>query len=222
MWGVYMPVTLVTPKHGVVANHWKPMLGSNVYWVGRSGAIYTNKVVEYKNIRRDLTVARLETAFPTNDIAPAKLLESGWHSYLYGSTNYLQGSFEVPVLAFDCAERGYLMRWAPYSMQYGKSEKGSRDDDETGTTIYVERDPFAGIVPFYRTVAVGGDSGSPVFWPVDGQTVLLWCFHHRGGGPMPTKQEVDEAIAAWGDEERVEAYNLGAGGWPNADAPPGP
>ena len=219
--GVYRPITMITPRHGIGANHYLPMTGSNCYWVTRGGTVATNRIIARKNIRGDLTVVRLEHAFDTNDILPAKLLGSGWHSYLYGDTNYLHGRFEVPVVAFDCAERGYLMRWTPYSMLYGRSEMGSHDDDLAGTTIYVDesKDPFAGVVPFYRRKAVGGDSGSPVFWPVDGRTVLLWCFHHPGGGPLPTKMEVDEAIAAWGDDERCEDYDLSKGGWNNPDMP---
>lgn len=222
--GVYRPITMVTPRHGILANHYKPGLGSNTYWVSRSGAILTNRAVAYQHIRGDLAVARLEHAFDTNDIAPAMLLGAGWHSYLYGDTNWLSDLFEVPVVAFDCAERGYVMRWSPPAMRYGKSDKGSHDDDLAGTTVYVDesKDPFAGVVPFYRRKAVGGDSGSPAFWPVDGRTVLLWCFWTPGGGPMPTKEEVDAAIEAWGDEERVEAYNLGEGGWPNPDVPAAP
>lgn len=218
--GVYQPLTMVTPRHAVAATHFKPTQGSNVYWVSRSGAILTNKVISYKTVRGDLTVARLDHAFDTNDIAPAKLLGSGWHSYLYGSTNFPNGLFGVPVVGFDCAERGYVMSWLPSALLYGRRDKGQKDDSDGGVGGYGGGDPFEGVVPFYRGEAVGGDSGSPVFWPVDGETVLLWCWYTAGGGPLPTKEEVDEAIAAWGDGERCETYGLQDGGWPNPDAPP--
>ena len=215
-YGVYMPITMVTPRHGIVANHWKPAVGSNVYWVSRSGAILTNKVVSYKNIRGDLTVARLDHAFETNDIAPAKLLRSGWHGFLYGATNWANGLFGVPVVGFDCAERGYLMNWTPMALSQGRN--GTVGDD----AFFILQGGGGYGFPFFRVEAVGGDSGSPVFWPVDGETVLLGCFQSPRGGPMPEKSEVDAAIEAWGDAERCVDYDLQSGGWSNPEIPAAP
>lgn len=212
--GVCRPLTLVTPRHALCANHYKPLVGSNVYWVTRSGEIATNTVTAYKTIRGDLAVARLDHAFDTNDIAPAMLLGSGWHGYLYGSRNYPSGLLGVPVLGFDCAERGYVMAWMPTALRRGRAE-GVTDDASFslggGESSW----------PFYRAAPVGGDSGSPVFWPIDGtNTVLLGCWHTTAGGPLPSVFEVDAAIADWGDAETVDAYDLVAGGWESPDGPP--
>lgn len=215
--GYYRPVTMVTPRHAIVADHWKPLIGSNVYFVGRSGAILTNQVVAYRNVAGDLTVARMAEAMPTNEVAPAVLLASGWHGYLYGSTNALGNIFGVPVIGFDCAERGFLMNWMPWALKYGKTEAASRDDGSFN--LGSAGNGF----PYYRAEAVGGDSGSPVFWPVDGRTVLLGCFTTGTTGVIPEKNAIDSAIAsAWGDEERTAEYDLQLGGWTNPDIPGAP
>ena len=215
--GYYKPVTMVTPRHGIVADHWKPLVGSNVYFVGKSGAILTNQVVEYKNVQGDLTVARMAEAMPTNEVTPAVLLASGWHGYLYGSTNALGNMFCVPVVGFNCSEQGYLMNWTPWSLKYGKTAATSRDDGSflLGST--------GNGFPYFRAQAVGGDSGSPVFWPVDGQTVLLGCFTTGTTGVIPEKNAIDHAISeTWGDEERTTEYDLQLGGWTNPDIPGAP
>ncbi|MBP1589669.1 MAG: DUF1320 family protein [Kiritimatiellae bacterium] len=216
--GAYRPVTMVTPRHGIVADHFKPMVGSNVYFVGQSGTILTNQIVEYKNVGGDLTVARMAAPMPTNEVAPATLLATGWHGYLYGSTNALGNIFGVPVIGFNFIEQGHLMNWEPLALRFGKTAATSRDD---GAFIL---EPFHGHgFPYGRSQAVGGDSGSPVFWPVDGQTVLLGCFHTACGGPIPYKEEIDRTISeTWGDEERTTEYDLKLGGWTNPDIPPVP
>lgn len=213
--GVYRPITMVTPRHGIVANHYKPPVGSNCCWVTRGGGVVTNRVVDYRRVRGDLTVARLETAFSTNDVAPAKLLGNGWHSYLYGAAEAVSGLFGVPVIGYDCAERGYVTPWMPTALNRGRGA-GVGDDGTFGLGL------SSPDIPFFRRNPVGGDSGSPVFWPIDGNTVLIGCWHTTGGGPLPTKAEVDEAIEAWGDEERCAEYDLGRGGWENPDAPGAP
>lgn len=218
--GVFQPLTMVTPRHAVCANHFRPQPRSNNWWVTRSGGIVTNRVVDYKRIRGDLTVARLDHAFDTNDIRPAKLLAAGWHSFLYGATNAPNNihSFGVPVVTYDCAERGYVMFWVPSALSRGRRD-GAADDDSFG----LWGPPADQGVPYARRNAVEGDSGSPVFWPIDGTNmVLLGCFFTGVSGPIPAKEEVDAAIAAWGDEERVEAYDLQEGGWPNPDVPVAP
>lgn len=215
--GVYRPITMVTPRHGILANHYKPALRSNTFWVSRSGEILTNRAIAYKNIRGDLSVARLEYAFSTNDITPATLLETGWGGYCYGSTNSIGSLFGFPVLGFDCAERGYLMNWTPNALRQGRKVKTADDG------YFQLWDAYGSSIPFFRKEAVGGDSGSPVFWPIDGtNVVLIGCFHTPQTGPLPDVYEVNRAIAEWGDEERAVGYNLATGGWVNPDIPSPP
>ena len=210
----YKPLTMVTPRHAIVANHYKPSIGSNVYWVGRSGAIHSNQVVDYRHVWGDLTVARLKRPMDTNDVGAAALLAPGWASYLRGSTGVCGGLFGFPCVGLDAGERAHLVSWRPTAYRTGKGGDDSH---------FLHDWPLESDIPYYRAEAVGGDSGSPVFWPIDGtNTVLLGCYQHPAGGPMPTKTVVDAAIEAWGDEERCTEYNLGDGGWtayPDPDAP---
>lgn len=220
--GIYRPVTMVTPRHGIVANHWKPLVGSNVYWVTRSGTVITNRVIAYKNLRSDLTVARLAYAFDTNDIAPATLLQSDFNSYTYGSTNRTQDCLGFPILSFTAHEIGWVSGWRPSSLYYGKDGRNYNEEQYVRSySAYADGlydGPYKG-----NGVAVGGDSGSPSFVLIDGKTVLLGCYYTApGGGPMPHKGEVDAAIKAWGDEEECTEYSFGDGHWPSPDGPPGP
>lgn len=214
----YKPLTLVTPRHAIVANHYKPSIGSNVWWVGRSGAIHSNQVAAYRHIYGDLTVARLKTPLDTNDVGTAMLLAPGWANYVRGSTNNIGWLFGFPCVGLDAGERAHLVSWRPTAYRTGKGG----DDNH-----FLHDWPRESNIPYYRGEAVGGDSGSPVFWPIDGtNAVLLGCYHTPQTGPLPTKAEVDAAIAAWGDAERCREYDLGAGGWteyndPDHPLPPG-
>lgn len=222
--GVYRPVTMVTPRHGIVAQHWCPAVGSNVLWLGRSGAILTNRVTAYRNLRGDLSLARLAAPLPTNEVTPAALL-SRFSPYLCGSTNVPgyyragnEGTWGVPVLPFDCAERGGVAWWRPKSLVYGDADA---EDDEFYTVTQDDS------LPQYKTTAVGGDSGSPTFLLVPGSDapVLLGCYHVATGGPLPVADEVNDAIAAWRDSERASAIDFAALGYANYNTnglPPGP
>jgi hypothetical protein len=164
-----------------------------------------------------LAVVRLADPLPTNDVGRAKLLGAGWKGYCYGSTNSTQGLFGFPVVTFDCAERGYLSDWHPTPFTMGQSSFAKED------AYFMVGGKAHGEIPYYRKEAVGGDSGSPVFWPIDGtNVVLLGCWKSPGGGPLPTKMEVDAAIEAWGDDDRCDDVDLGDGGWPNPDIPTPP
>lgn len=221
--GVYRPITMVTPRHGIGANHYLPMTGSNCYWVTRGGTVVTNRIVSRKNIRGDLTVVRLDHAFDTNDIMPAKLLATDYGSYTYGSTNHTHDCIGFPVLSFDCAERGWVSGWKTASLAQGRVGRGDGSFyDLFGATgaAFLGNAKYEG--PYKGNGgAVGGDSGSPTFLLIDGQTILLGCFHTApGGGPMPNKSEVDEAIISmWEDPERCTEYSLGAGHWYSPDVP---
>lgn len=214
--GVYKPITMVTPRHGIVANHWKPNKGTNVLWLGRGGEILTNRVVAYRNLGGDLTVARLERAFSTNEVLPALLLNQQYRNFLCGSTNvpgyYRQGNagtWGVPVIPFDCAERGGVAWWKPRCLGYGDMEQ-----EEAGDFYSVTEDNS---LPQWKAKAVGGDSGSPTFVlvPGAGAPVLLGCFHYAVGGPMPMVEAVNDGIALWGDEERASSIDFGNLGYQN-------
>lgn len=238
MWGVYMPLTLVTPRHAICANHWKPMVGSNVYWVGASGDIYTNRVTAYKNIRGDLTVARLETAMEIpayhnsehpdweydviRDIMLPYLLPDDYEPWFYGCEHGGVGCKGVPVVSLDCAERAYVTYW-----QCAPALTGKRARDKREFTVKARG---TGTAHGRAKAAVGGDSGSPTFLlmcdeVVDSEEeyalerpVLLGCFHWAtsggtAGGPIPFAGEVNQAIAEWGDEERAEEADFGAWGY---------
>ena len=224
--GVYRPITMVTPRHGICADHYVPIIGSNCYWVTQSGGIATNRIIARKRIRGDLAVVRMEYAFDTNDIVPATLLQRDFVHYVYGSTVRTLGMMGIPCLSFDCAERGWVSGWKPDSLMDG------RNGTDYGQSKYTDYFSAQGKYAFENGAydgpykgngwAVGGDSGSPTFLIADGKAILLGCFATMGGGNMPHKDEVDEVIEEWGDEERCTEYSLGSGGWSNPDIPAPP
>jgi hypothetical protein len=228
--GTYRPLVMVTPRHAVCANHFKPLIGSNVYWVTKSGGIATNRVASYYNISGDLTVARLETPFDTNEVGTATLLNHDYYEFTYGSTNSpVHEMLGIPCLSFDCAERVRVSFWRPTSLWYGPGWTDSigrgYDWYAGGFQIYaynpyVDDEDYHG--PYRGNgTAVGGDSGSPSFLIADGKCILLGCFYTApGGGPMPKKVDVDAVIEdIWNDPERCQEYSLGEGGWYSPDRP---
>ena len=234
--GTYRPVTMVTPRHGIVADHWKPATGSNVLWLGRSGAILTNRVKAYANLRGDLTVARLDHPVDTNEITPVALFRQnlGVAPYLCGDSNNVPGFYRagndgtwgVPVLPFNAAEYSGLAWWRPGCLVRGNPELHEEFFDNIQDNSLPQR----------KVTAMGGDSGSPTFVLVPGYAppVLLGCYHYStvtnrnyayGGGPIPYAEEVNDAIAAWGDSERASAIDFAALGYSNYNTnnlPPGP
>ena len=224
--GPYRPLTLVTPRHAICANHWKPTLGSNVYWVGASGAIYTNQVVAYKNLRGDLTVARLaepmnamlEDSEVVRDLMLPYLLPEDYENWFYGCEHGGAGCPGVPCVSLNWVEMAYMTYW-----RCAPALTAKRASDPRSFTV---RARGAGTPHGRQAAAVGGDSGSPTFLLVNDELiddpgdyvterpVLLGCFHWAStpetgigtaGGPIPLVGEVNAAIEEWGDEERAES-----------------
>lgn len=231
--GTYRPLVMVTPRHAVCANHFKPLIGSNVYWVTKSGTVATNRVESYYNIRSDLTIARLERPFDTNQVGTATLLQNDFYHYVYGSTNYpVHEMLGIPCLSFDCAERVRVNFWRPTSLWYGPGwtdSIGRGYDYYAGGYSAYAYNPYVDDEDYHgpyrgNGTAVGGDSGSPSFLIANGKCILLGCFYTApGSGPKPDKYELDEVIEnIWNDPERCEEYSIGEGGWTNPDAPAPP
>lgn len=224
--GPYRPLTLVTPRHAVCANHWKPTLGSNVYWVGASGAIYTNQVIAYKNLRGDLTVARLaepmnamfEDSEVVRDLMLPYLLPEDYEYWFYGCEHGGAGCPGVPCVSLNWVEMAYMTYW-----RCAPALTAKRASDPRSFTV---RARGAGTPHGRQAAAVGGDSGSPTFLLMNNavihatgpyateRPVLLGCFHWAStpetgigtaGGPIPLAGEVNAAIEEWGDEERAES-----------------
>lgn len=212
--GSYLPVTLVTPRHGVVANHWKPRLGSNVYWVGISGTIHTNRVVAYDNIRGDLSVARLAEPADESDFEFPYLLPYDYEGFFYGCEHGGVGCKGVPVVSFNNYEMAWLTYWQCAPAMTAKHAGNSK--------AYTVKARGSGTAHGRADAAIGGDSGSPTFLRVtdagdEPKWVLLGCFLWGGGdtagGPIPLIDDVDAAISAWGDEERAVAADFEAWGY---------
>lgn len=181
-------------------------------------------------------MARLASPLDTNEVTPAALFRQnlGVAPYLCGDSNNVPGFYRadndgtwgVPVIQFDFFESGGLAWWQPDSLMYGIPD---RDDDNYADTQ-------DNSLPQRKANAMGGDSGSPTFVLVPGcaTPVLLGCFHTSActnrnyatcGGPIPYVEEVNDAIAAWGDPERAAAIDFSALGYPNYNTnnlPPGP
>ena len=222
--GSYRPVTLVTPRHGVVASHFKPLLGSNVYWVGISGTIHTNRVVAYDNIRGDLSVARLADPVDESDFEFPYLLPYDYEGFFYGCEHGGVGCKGVPVVSFNNYEMAWLTYWQCAPAMTAKHAWNSK--------AYTVKARGSGTAHGRADAAIGGDSGSPTFLRVtdagdEPKWVLLGCFLWGGGntagGPIPLIDDVNTAISTWGDEERAavadfeswgfEKYNPGLAPW---------
>ena len=161
--GAYKPLTLVSARHAICANHWKPTIGSNVYWVGASGAIYTNQVVAYKNLRGDLAVARLaepmnamfEGSEVVRDLMLPYLLPEDYEYWFYGCEHGGTGCPGIPCVSLNWVEMAYMTYW-----RCAPALTAKRASDPRSFTV---RARGAGTPHGRRAAAVGGDSGSPTF-----------------------------------------------------------
>ena len=215
-YGIEHPATLVTPRHVLAANHYRPDANATLYFLSRSGEIKTNSVTEWTVPRSDIAVGRLAVPFSTNDFAIATLLATNYESFVIGSPNTPSDTcWGIPVISLDIVERARVAGWKPNSLRYGdvRSDGGTMRvsgrffNDSTNLPAI----PRVTVTDHTRGWAEGGDSGHPTFLCLGGgrPPILLGLWWHNTDGPMPNKAEIDAAIrGTWGDTERCQEYRL--------------
>lgn len=216
--GIEAPCILLTPRHVLAADHYKPQANRTVYWLSRSGQVLTNSVTEWINPRGDIAVGRLARPFSTNDCLPATLLATNYPDFVAGSPNGMSSSatcWGIPVVCLDLSERAYVTGWKPAVLRSGSGRDRGKFtvssryfNESTNLPAGVPR-ILVGVPSFYIGGAFGGCSGHPTFLCTGGgrPPCLLGLWHTATGGPMPDKAEIDAVIrGTWGDTERCTEF----------------
>ncbi len=142
---------LITPRHVLTATH---IVQANTSYTGtfvtNSNVVLTRNVSSYTHIgNTDLTIFTLDSDLP-NSIRPYKLLPTDFTSYLTPKNTV--------VITSDAERKIYPRNWIDYNTAFG----------------YINhRTYLTGVFSSLSEGLIGGDSGSPVFFPVNGELILL-------------------------------------------------
>ena len=189
--GAYVhPAMLISPRHIIGAKHFPP--GQIVVFMGSDGVMQTANVVSRQNhvggvIRysgtSDVQVAYLDREI--NGIAPFKFLPADWADYLptgkreaaYASPNYKQ--IKLPALTKTAHNA-----MGGSADQISITEVIELDDTDHTLSAMLNIGYLETVLPTrtWNSPTVGGDSGGPVFIPINDQLVILMCWWHAGDG----------------------------------------
>lgn len=184
--------TLITPRHVYGVEHYG--VGGSVRFVKQDGTVVVRTVISTVNIgppnasdgnATDIQIGRLDSDVPAG-ITPVKVMPAG--SLTTKLPNY---GFGVPVLVLNGARDACVAEFKSFSpptwINYNKSIDSQR-------------------ALFFKD-AVVGDSGSPVFFIINGAPVLLTSWSDAAAG---SGQGVD--LSAYIDDINAAITSLGGGG----------
>jgi hypothetical protein len=184
--------TLITPRHVIFATHY-PMTGvQQLTFFSRAGQSYARKLVSTKSLEYvsgtvpDLSVGLLDEAIPTNAILPAYILPGNF-------TNYLSDTQEnLPAVWLNQHKEVCLWEVSPLK----------------GNGQVVLFPPKHERFKAYAKGIIYYDSGSPVYWFIDGRPVLLTVWT-RGSG----NNGVGTSVAEYADavNRLIEELSPGEG-----------
>ncbi|MBQ8111723.1 MAG: hypothetical protein IJ146_00820, partial [Kiritimatiellae bacterium] len=174
------PVTVISPRHVIYAAHFDYRLdesgpetmplGKTYFFRGKSGTIYSRRMIAKTIVIDDIAIGLLDSELPTNDVAVAYVLTAEYSNYL-GRGDYF------PVVFVDQQERAYVgtsVAFPPAQSQ-----------------LYIDWTyPMFNRREFRKTQgAIGGDSSSPKFFVVGDDLILLGVTHFGGtaGGAFVTR-----------------------------------
>jgi hypothetical protein len=193
--------TLVTPRHVIFATHY-PMKGvQRLTFVSHSGETITRNLVSTKALAHvsgwvpDLSVGLLDEPIPTNAIMPAYILPAHFTNLLSATQEALPAVWlnqhkEVCIWEVSPLKgRGQVVVFPPKHERFMAYSKG---------------------IVYY-------DSGSPVYWFIDGRPVLLtvWTQGSGNNGVGTSVAEYADAVnrlieeLSPGEGYKLQAIDLG-------------
>jgi hypothetical protein len=157
--------TLISPRHAIFATHYYPSIGSTLRWVAADNSVETRELTGFVTVGTDLLIGVLDSDLPSS-ISFAKVLPAGFKSRL--STNL--AAARIPVLATDQEEK--LIVVDLHSVDHDNAE---------GESCLMQR-PVSALRASFTELLVGGDSGNPAFWIINGDMVMLTVWRSSSGG----------------------------------------
>lgn len=181
---------LISPRHIITATHFQT--GNVVVFMRPDGSFVTANVVSrsnhvggaltYNGIT-DVTVAYLDTEI--TGITPFKLLPSDWRDYLpTGYREAAYGSADYKTVKLPCLTKTAHKASGASGDQISINEVVELNDTEYGLSALTQTHGYYTVLDssrFYSKI-VGGDSGSPNFFLINGEKVLLMSYHTAGAG----------------------------------------
>jgi hypothetical protein len=168
------PIELISPLHCLCSSHASTWPGAVVVFRTTSGSFESRIIVSRVIVHGDATVVQLNA--PITTITPFATLPADWQSYLpcltYG-TNH-----GTPMLARDGndyqgARNQWEVRWcvAATSLDMPSGLAGGIWNENSFTNR--RHISPSDIVDGWGGDVIGGDSGSPSFFPINGELVLV-------------------------------------------------
>lgn len=196
--------TLISPRHIIFVDHYKIAVGATITFVTANGTEVTRTLSARQTIspagstpttNRDVTIGLLSSDVP-GTLTWYKLMPADWQDYLtlYGNSN-------VPVVALD-QQRNALQRWRKI-YPYPASDPALR-------AIYNSVFVYHHLASSASQEIVVGDSGQPIFHPIDGELVLLGCHTWETSAFLlgMVKTEIDAAMTSLGGGYTSTAADL--------------
>lgn len=191
--------TLISPRHVMFAPHYYPTISSTIRFVTADNTVVTRTISGIVPITDpdspptpDLLVAILDSDVPSS-ISFARVLPNNFEQRL--STN--QQAARIPCAFTDQEEKLLVVDVLKVSAE---------TDPDIYDSIYCRmQTPTSALRLAFNELLVGGDSGNPAFWFIDGSLVLLtvWTGAENGG--------VGTSLAAYRTEINDAMTTLGGG-----------
>jgi hypothetical protein len=167
--------TLISPRHIIYANHYRPVVGTVQWFVTNSNTIVTRTLSAIATVTgTDIAIGLLDSDVP-GTIGFARVLPSNWASYL---PTFAAGHTSLPVLT---------TRWGRPAIV---------SDLMAPAANWYLTTPANSTRRSYSEAIVGGDSGNPVFLVLGTQPILIGCYTTGGLGAGPSVVHYTTAINA--------------------------
>jgi hypothetical protein len=160
-------LTMVTPRHGVFADHFGgTTIGDTYGFVGADNVYHTRTIQAYETEigDSDIRVVLLDSDLPAS-IIPCKVAPSNLSDFI--EVDNVSIGYYIPTLATNQFDQGTVQTWS-YIDALQKATY----------VVPVEADQLA-----MYTIPVDKDSGNPSFFIHDGEAVLLSHWTGTTGGP---------------------------------------
>jgi hypothetical protein len=188
-----MAGTLVSPRHVLFANHYKPPASTVIRFVDSSNVVASRTITAISQVgSSDIAIGLLNTAVPSG-VNFAKVLPSNWAVRLPAWDN---GKTTLPV----------------FTTRYGKPALVSEMVTPT-VGFDLVKPTLSGRVQWWETI-VTGDSGNPVFLVFGTTPVLIGTYTYGGNGEGDAVHQnvtaINATMASLGGGYSLTAIDLSA------------